>query len=155
MDEFKFPNFVDDRNINIANKMREEESVSIHIRRNEYVTNNLSVVSDRYYKQAIDIINHRVNDPHYYVFSDDLDYCQNLLAGMEHTLIDWNRKNQSFRDMQLMTYCKHNIIANSTFSFWGAYLGTNEDKMVIAPNLSWGNLKHPFARGCWMILDAK
>lgn len=153
--EFQFVIPPDEKNSEIMHHMDSQNSVCVHLRRNEYVTRGLSVVSDNYYKKAIEYIKEKVENPVFYVFSDDLDYCRKLFDGMEHILVTWNRGEYSYRDMQLMTHCKHNIIANSTFSFWGAYLGTNEDKIVIAPNLSWGNLKHPFACDDWIIMNAK
>lgn len=155
LEEFQFIIPIDNKNDEMAHEMDACNSVCVHLRRNEYVTNNLSVASDNYYRNAIKLIEEKVDNPRFYVFSDDLEYCRNLFADMDHTLIDWNRGENSYRDMQLMTHCKHNIIANSTFSFWGAYLGRNEDKIVIAPNISWGDLKYPFACDDWIILDAK
>ena len=61
-----------------------------------------------------------------------------LIGNREVVFVDWNRKENSFRDMQLMSLCKHNIIANSSFSWWGAWLNQNESKVVIAPSV-WMN----------------
>ena len=72
------------------------------------------------------------------IFSDDLDWCREHIGGkiddLEVVYVDWNKGVDSFRDMQLMTLCKHNIIANSSFSWWGAWLGQQKGKVVIAPS---------------------
>ena len=87
-------------------------------------------------------MNQRVNPDLYVVFSDDIPWCRENLMGLignrEVVFVDWNRKENSFRDMQLMSLCKHNIIANSSFSWWGAWLNQNESKVVIAPSV-WMN----------------
>ena len=76
------------------------------------------------------------------MFSDDINWCKNHLSqlweGKKVVYVDWNKGKESFRDMQLMSLCKHNIIANSSFSWWGAWLNQNEKKIVIAPE-KWMN----------------
>ncbi|MDE5718775.1 MAG: alpha-1,2-fucosyltransferase, partial [Lachnospiraceae bacterium] len=71
----------------------------------------------------------------FYVFSDDADYVRAHFAGKEFRIVDWNRGEDSFYDMQLMSRCRHNICANSTFSFWGARLNGNPDKMMLRPSI--------------------
>lgn len=155
-DVFTFKKNLDGTNMMMSQKMQKENSVSIHVRRNEYVTMGLSVTSDDYYKKSIEIIKSKVSNPVFYVFSDDHEYCKKLFSGIiDYKLITGNNGENSYMDMQLMTYCRHNIIANSTFSFWGAFLGKNPSKIVIAPNISWGNLRHPYALNDWTVVDAK
>ena len=73
-------------------------------------------------------------DPFFYIFSDDPTWVkQNLRLGVEHTYIDHNHGDDSYNDMRLMSICKHHIIANSSFSWWGAWLNSRDDKIVIAP----------------------
>lgn len=154
LDKFKFRTDLDEKNLELSKKISSGNSVCIHVRRNEYVTMGLTVVSDLYYKKAISYVKEKVESPVFYIFSDDHEYCKKLFDGLiDYTLVEENKKENSYKDLQLMTYCKHNIIANSTFSFWGAYLGTNNDKVVVAPNLSWGHMRSPFARNSWKILD--
>ena len=156
INDFIFLHALEGKNLEMANKMENENSICIHVRRNEYVSMGLTVTSDNYYKNAVNRIKEQVSNPVFYVFSDDHEYCKKLFADMiPFTIVEGNTKEYSYRDMQLMTHCKHNIIANSTFSFWGAFLGRNSDKIVIAPNVSWGNMKHSFACDSWPILDAK
>ena len=154
--DFQFIEPLEGQNLYIAQKMQMQNSICVHVRRNEYVTMGLTVTSDDYYKRAVEIIKTKIEKPVFYVFSDDHEYCKSLFNGMiDFVMVEGNSGNNSFKDMQLMSYCRHNIIANSTFSFWGAYLSEYSEKVVIAPNLSWGQMKHPFARDSWMILDAK
>lgn len=110
-----------------------DNTCSIHIRRTDYV--NLAqhhpVMPLSYYEQAMKII----GDCTYVVFSDDIQWCRDNLKG-KFVFID--EKHPDIYDLVLMSKCKHNIIANSSFSWWGAYLNSNPDKKVIAPNKWFG-----------------
>ncbi|SHN51079.1 Glycosyl transferase family 11 [Butyrivibrio hungatei DSM 14810] len=117
-----------------------DNSVSIHIRRGDYLTDaNRYVYGDicteSYYDQAIKYIRERVDNPRFYIFSDDIEYVKNYFEIKDATYIEENMfsKYEDWYDMFLMSKCKHNIIANSTFSWWGAWLNQNQDKIVIAP----------------------
>lgn len=125
-------------------KIQSCEAVSLHIRRGDYVSNthasNFHGVSplDYYYK-AIDFISKQVEEPSFFIFSDDIAWVkENLKTEYPTTFVDHNNVKQGFEDMRLMSLCKHNIIANSTFSWWGAYLNRYEKKNVIAPK-KWFN----------------
>lgn len=156
LQDFTFKYSLTGNNLRLSEKMKCENSVSIHVRRSDYITRGLRITSDSYYKRAIDLIKSKIMDPVFYVFSDDHEYCEQLFSNLiDFTLVKGNAGSNSFKDMQLMTCCKHNIIANSTFSFWGAYLGDNDDKTVIAPNISYDNAKCPFACEDWCIINAK
>lgn len=151
---FVFPDNRGNNNNEYLNMINYSESVCVHVRRNEYVKMGLSVVTDDYYKNAIKLIQEKVSNPRFFVFSDDHQYCQQLFDGMiDYTLVQGNKKENSFRDMELMSCCKHNIIANSTFSFWGAFLNSNPNKIVITPNISWGNLKCPYKCKDWIEIE--
>lgn len=153
MNAFVFPDGLSEKNLNYKEQIINSNSVGLHVRRNEYVSLGLSVASDNYYRNAVNYMMEHVSNPKFFVFSDDHNYCRQLFSGMiNYTIIEGNTKENSFRDMELMSYCKHNVIANSTFSFWGAYLNRNEEKIVIAPNISYGNLKCPFACDNWYIM---
>lgn len=128
--KFKYPLSL--KNQKIAKKMQLENSVMIHIRRGDYSLLNYHLLSSDYYKRAVEYINKRVKNPHYYIFSNDMNWAKkNLTIKEKHTFVDWNQKDHE--DMQLMTYCKHHIIANSTFSWWGAFLSPYKNKIVITP----------------------
>ena len=132
------------------NKRYQEEilscqgAVSIHVRRGDYVSNNRTnqvhgTCGLGYYERAMQHIQQFVDDPVYYVFSDDPDWVsENLKIDNECYFIRNNFGSDSYNDMRLMSYCKHNIIANSSFSWWGGWLNKNEDKIVIAPS-QWFN----------------
>lgn len=136
-EEFTFQPFHEERNIEIEKKMQQSNSVSIHIRRGDYLNNRLyaGICTEEYYSKAIRYIKNYIDNPYFFVFSDDIEWCKahlNLINRAEY--IDWNMAENSYRDMQLMSMCKHNIIANSTFSWWGAWLNDNPEKIVIAPS---------------------
>lgn len=139
--KFQFPNFTEKENILIKNKIEGTNSVSIHIRRGDYVgCKNLEKLAPIfYYKRAIDYIIKNTDNPIFFIFSNDIAWCkENLKLEKKHYYIDWNKGDKSFRDMQLMSLCKHNIIPNSTFSWWGAWLNNNPHKIIIAPE-KWFN----------------
>lgn len=130
----------------MARDMNSFNSVSIHVRRGDYLNgyyyNTLGKICDiDYYKRAIDFINNKVNDPHFYIFSDDPGYVAENLKIENATFVDFNRGKDSWQDMYLMSQCKHNIIANSTFSWWGAWLNRNPSKIVIAPTRWFANIE--------------
>lgn len=133
------------KNFDAAKKIQKENSVSIHVRRGDYVSNQITnayhgVCSLNYYKQAVEIIRNKVQKPFFYIFSDDKNWVKkNIKTGNAQVFVDWNNADNSFEDMRLMSLCKHNIIANSTFSWWGAWLNKNPNKIVIAPQKWFAN----------------
>lgn len=129
---------LDEKNQTVLDKILETSSVSIHIRRGDYVnlesTKNIhGTCSLEYYKEAIEYIAKRVKNPHFFLFSDDIEWViKNLQLEYPFTVVDFNQGKGWF-DLNLMKNCKHNIIANSSFSWWGAWLNENPGKIVIAP----------------------
>lgn len=129
----------------MAKKMSEEQSVSIHIRRGDYlsdpiVNNIFGVLTMDYYKKAIDFMRDQVNNSAFYVFSDDIDWArQFFLPEIEKNFVCVEGNNRDIYELWLMTHCRHNIIANSSFSWWGAWAGNFPEKVVIAPE-QWTNL---------------
>lgn len=125
---------------NTIEKIERVNSVSIHIRRGDYLNNPLhDTAKEEFYKKAVDIIEEKIDNPVFFVFSDDIDWVKlNFSTKMETVFIDFNNASTNFEDLKLMSSCKHNIIANSSFSWWGAWLNKNLDKIVIAPKL-WFN----------------
>jgi hypothetical protein len=117
------------------------DSVSLHIRRGDYLYPNkssihLSLGLD-YYKEAIKTITERLTNPVIYVFSDDLGWARDNLRTPDYVVVKFVEHNTEYHDIAdiyLMARCKHNIIANSSFSWWGAYLNSNSEKLVIAPD---------------------
>lgn len=139
-DEIRFPVSNNSRNKQIALEMRNCESVSVHIRRGDYLNPENermfgNICTDVYYSKALELLKEEVPGAHFYLFSDDISYIGEKYHGNEYTVVDINRGRDSFFDMWLMSNCRHNICANSTFSFWGARLNHNEKKIIIRPTI--------------------
>lgn len=145
---FHFPPFErNSLNAEFANKMKSENSVSIHFRKGkdylkcETYKNTCPV---DYYRKAVKIIQNKVKNPVFYVFTDNPEWVKANFTDVEYILINNNPSvgwGNHF-DLQLMSCCKHNIIANSTYSWWGAFLNPNPDKIVIDPRY-WFNPQLP------------
>jgi hypothetical protein len=124
----------DERNQTIIQQMKSCASVSLHVRRGDYAGNSIfGSASEEYYKKAVDYICQHVNNPHFFIFSDEIEWCRKNLSIDKATFIDWNKKDDSYKDLWLMSNCKNHIMANSTFSWWGAWLDNNSTKVVTAP----------------------
>ncbi len=139
-EKIKFPLTDNFKNQSIVLKMQNEESVSIHVRRGDYLdAKNLemfgNICTEEYYAGAIRQIKQIFPKAHFYLFTDDEEYAREKYTSEEYTLVYWNKGKDSFYDIWLMSKCKHNICANSTFSFWGARLNTNPDKVMIRPSI--------------------
>lgn len=111
---------------------------SIHVRRGDFLhVKSFQVCTETYYNNAISYLinNHPVSA--FYVFSDDMDWSRKNLdfCGIQTIFVDWNTKDDSWQDMALMSLCRFNIIPNSSFSWWAAWLNDNPDKKVIAPSI--------------------
>ncbi len=121
-----------------AKIISEGSAVSIHVRRGDYATNarvmkEFGVCSTEYYQKAMEKIETAIDSPTYFVFSDDIEWVkENLPVGESAVYIQGIRITDT-EEMVLMSKCKHNIIANSSFSWWGAWLNQNPDKIVVAP----------------------
>ena len=137
-EKLEFPPSDNPKNKAMAEEMKQSNSVSIHIRRGDYMTEENQamfggICTEEYYKEAIAYIKENVPNARFFVFSDDSEYVREKYAGDEYTIVDINHGKDSFYDIYLMSQCKHNICANSTFSFWGARLNQNPGKKVIRP----------------------
>lgn len=137
--ELVFPKAEDDKNIQMINEIRSCNSVSIHVRRGDYLSQTYSSMfkslGREYYEKAVGIINDKVSNPHFYLFSDDPEYISEAFEWLPNkTIVNINSGDDSYKDMQLMSACKHNIVANSTFSQWGAILNENDEHMTIYPS---------------------
>jgi len=125
---------LDVRNIEILKEVCERTSVSIHIRRCDYLQTPFKDVSTiEYYKKAINYIEERIEKPFYFIFSDDIVWVKQNFDIPNSMIVDNNKAKDSWKDMYLISKCKHNINANSTFSWWGAWLNDNTEKIVITP----------------------
>jgi hypothetical protein len=127
---------LDDEANQILNDINSSNSISIHIRRGDYkLKHNAKIysnISKTYYNKAIEYFFKNIKNPTFYIFSDDINWVKQNFIG-EHFKFVETKSNNPVVDMHLMSLCHHNIIANSTFSWWGAWLNTNETKTVICP----------------------
>jgi Glycosyl transferase family 11 len=127
-------------NVTIADLIQRSAAVSLHVRRGDYVSDakvrSVHGVCDLdYYARAMAAIEARVAAPSYFVFSDDPDWTRaNLISAHPMTFITANPGARAYRDMRLMSLCQHHIIANSSFSWWGAWLNPQAAKIVVAPS---------------------
>jgi hypothetical protein len=140
------------KNLYWKEKIESTISVSMHIRRGDYVDWGVEILSDNFYRKAIDYIQKTVKDRcTIFVFSDEPQYAREHYADIPNLeIVEGNTGKDSYLDMWLMSLCKHNIIANSTFSFWGAFLNRNPDKIVVAPNKPYTGCKNPFVCDGWV-----
>ncbi|TCL59398.1 glycosyl transferase family 11 [Kineothrix alysoides] len=164
-ESIKFPASSNPQNEKAAIQIRSQESVSVHIRRGDYLdTENIemfgNICTEDYYKGAIEELKHRYPKARFYLFSDDETYVRERYTSEEYTVVNWNKGSDSFYDMWLMSLCRHNICANSTFSFWGARLNANPEKIMIRPSIHKNSQKfdsetmHELWEG-WILLNNK
>ena len=142
--------FINGQATKILENISHHTSVSIHIRRGDYAQDKKTnkyhgLCPISYYENAISLITSKIENPHFFIFSDDIEWVKkNLPINHPHTFVSDGILIPQ-QEMYLMSKCKHNIIANSTFSWWGAWLNENPDKIVIAPK-KWVNIEpnpHP------------
>lgn len=113
--------------------LKEKETVSVHIRRGDYQRNN-SILPLKYYENAMKHMQTLINSPFWIIFSDDLVWCKkNMDFGNQVYYIGEKEQLQDFEELLVMSRCKNHIIANSTFSWWGAWLNQRKEKIVIGP----------------------
>lgn len=124
---------------------RAECPVSIHIRAGDYlnqynVRNFGNICTSEYYRDACDVILNKKGNAQFYLFTNDSKWVESNidLHSYDVKVIDWNSEEDGWVDMHLMSLCKHNIIANSSFSWWAAWLNQNTKKLVVAPK-KWQN----------------
>lgn len=130
----------------IRKQISSQNAVSVHIRRGDYLTQKSlhvfgGICTIEYYKKAIEKMRQQVSDLIFYFFSDDIEWTRQNLEYANSIYVEPQMFDdyEDWYDMYLMSLCKHNIIANSTFSWWGAWLNDNENKIVIAP-YKWMNI---------------
>ena len=153
--ELTFKQPLDEKNAQIAQQIKNCNAVSIHVRRNDYLNVPMYKIQDgNYYVSAVEFVKQNVENPVFFCFSDDIEWCKNTFKDCNMVFVDWNSGTDSYRDMQLMSMCKHNIVANSTFSVWAAWLNNNPQKIVIRPKeyFNDGYVERDFAWPCeWII----
>ncbi len=136
--EFTIKEPLDAFNQTLLESIKAENSVSIHIRRGDYVSNAKANITHgtcslQYYLTAIEYLQKQFKEIKWFVFSDDIAWAKENLSLENAQFINHNQGKQAYKDLYLMSNCAHNIIANSSFSWWGAWLNVNPEKIVIAP----------------------
>jgi hypothetical protein len=142
-----------------SRKMKEAiescNAVSLHVRRDDYLSTTYAqgfggICTTAYYQKAIAYMKENTDHPRLFVFSDDIGWCRNNLDVADATFVDCNHGDESWQDMYLMSRCQHNIVANSTFSWWGAWLNAHPDKIIVAPDRWWNGLKDDVVPDEWV-----
>ncbi len=167
---FEFPASSDPelekKNQELIKQMEERPSVSVHIRRGDYLDPENAAIfgniaTDEYYKSAMDYFLKENPDTHFYIFTSDHDYAREHFSdASRYTIVDWNTGKDSPQDIRLMTHCHGNICANSTFSFWGARLNQRPDKVMVRTFKMRNNqpvtadIMHDYWKG-WILIDEK
>lgn len=153
---FTFKEALNQESLNYEEQIKNTNSISVHVRKGDYSNSFMDILSMDYYQSAISILKEKVKNPVFYIFSDDKEFIRQQFQDLENkVIVTGNTGKDSFMDMYLMSQCKHNIVANSTFSFWGAYLNKNPEKIVIAPNKLWNSEEGEQGIYCdeWHILE--
>ena len=138
-EEFRLKTCLSGRSLRMANEIQGCNSVSMHIRRGDYAynpkTNTVHGVCEKeYYYRCVEKIASTTPDLRIFIFSDDMGWVvENMRLPCRTTHVAHNGEENDYEDLSLMSMCKHHIIANSSFSWWGAWLSTNPDKIVFAP----------------------
>lgn len=136
-EKYVFPTFLLAKNIEAQKEMESVNSVSIHIRRGDYLNSKfVDLTQTKYYSDALEYVKEKIGDNiKLFIFSDDIDWCRSNLeyGNLPCVFIDWNKGDFSYEDMHLMALCKCNILANSTFSWWAGYLNMTETPLIICP----------------------
>lgn len=135
------------RNLELAMALQDTVSVCVHVRHGDnasQIAARLGVLPREYYLAAVSALGQTLASPHYFVFSDDVSWAKDLLpADVPVTYVDENRGARSYEDVRLMSLGKHHIIANSTFGWWGAWLGKKDGQIVYAPKRYYQNVDRP------------
>jgi hypothetical protein len=138
--DFRFKAPLDAENQSLAYEIENCIAASVHVRRGDYVTNPvasavLGACSPNYYIQAMESLSARVPGVQYFVFSDDTPWVREVLLPRcpKMRVVENNRGDHSYNDLRLISLCRHHIIANSSFSWWGAWLREDKEGIVIAP----------------------
>ena len=138
--ELSLKNPLDDQNQNLLKENDGKFVCSLHVRRGDFLKDpDYAGICDLdYYQRAIEIVSSKYEKPiRFLIFSNDMDWCKENLANSfgnnEAIYVDWNKGNDSYKDMYLMSHCNANIIANSSFSWWAAYLNEVPEKIVVSP----------------------
>lgn len=159
--DFNFKSSLSNEDAKIIEDISKHDSISLHVRRGDYISNPKAssthgLCSIDYYSKALKLVTEHLTNPKVFIFSDDISWVKhNLRSEYDFRYVIHNSGDQSFNDMRLMSLCQHNIIANSTFSWWAAWLNANSNKIVVAPKNWFADLSYcPNDLYCdgWMVI---
>jgi len=159
--DFTFIIEPDEQNRKTMDLICSSNSVSLHVRQGDYISsektrNKFGICSPAYYQRAVGYFAKAVKDPLFFIFTNEPDFVKdNLKMDYPSVCVTHNSGKKSYEDMRLMSLCRHNIIANSSFSWWGAWINKNPDKIVIAPSPAFdvmGLKDYDFYPNSWMLL---
>jgi len=141
--DFKIKTAPSAKNAAMLSKIQSVNAVSLHVRRGDFLDNELNKIhgtcSIEYYERAADLISKQTTNPVFFIFSDDLNWArENIKLQQDLVVVDINDDKAAHEDLRLMSGCRHHIVANSSFSWWGAWLNPRPDKIVVAPK-KWFN----------------
>lgn len=142
-EDFKIKTAPSAENTAMQGKIKSVNAVSLHVRRGDFLDSSLNKIhgtcSIDYYERAADLISKQITNPVFFIFSDDLNWArENIKLQQDLVVVDINNDKTAYEDLRLMSACKHHIVANSSFSWWGAWLNPHPDKIIIAPQ-KWFN----------------
>jgi hypothetical protein len=134
--DFVFDEVLDSKNLMILDEIKSTEAVSVHVRRGLYAgVPKFDILTTDYYSKIINDIRANNPDSRFFFFSDDGEYVKKEYSWLDNkVIVDINRGNNSYKDMILMSGCRTNVVANSTFSLWAAFLNSNEGRKVYYPS---------------------
>ncbi len=144
---FKMPKITDERNLRAVNFIKRSKTAFIHIRRGDYMNHPIlgGICTDTYYSNAINILRQNYGYDQFIIFSNDIGWCRQNFTELckqgKVMFVDWNSGESSYRDIQLMSYCKAGIVANSSFSWWGGWLA--EAEVILCP-IKWAAISGDF-----------
>jgi hypothetical protein len=138
---FSFPPKLEPEAAGVLGASAGRTTIGVHVRRGDYLKSDDlgGVCGEAYYRRAIGFLSENAVQPLVIFFSDDLDWCRaHLAAGLDAVFVDWNRGADSWKDLRLMTLCDRLAISNSSFGWWGARLGRDKARLVVAPDRWYG-----------------
>jgi hypothetical protein len=140
--DFIFPTTLVAKVLATGGRIAKENAVSIHIRRGDYKNPEMEkyhgILPIEYYRKAIAVMQERYPSIKFYLFSDDMNWANQHFENENIICVSGSISHTHFEDLYLMSQCSHNIIANSSFSWWGAWLNKNKNKVIISPK-NWFN----------------
>ncbi len=133
--DFRFKPLAGKQNRELERRISSESCISVHVRRGDYLNHPglAEICSPEYYREALTRLDKQYPGSTLVVFSDDIPYCRSLFFDRPAVFVDWNQGPNSWMDMALMSQCRHHLIANSSFSWWGAWLDARREGLTIAP----------------------